>query len=181
MRRLARELGVETMSLYHYFVSKGELEEAMLSVVYGEYERPSPSGDWRAAMRRSAISAHKALLRHPWASTLIGQPTNPSRAQLEWMDAILGRLKSAGFPAEATDHAYHAIESHIVGYTLWVLPYLSVSEEVAQRFIERVSQADLPHLIAHVDYHLTKERVSETSEFEFGLDVLLDGLDRLRG
>ena len=183
MRRLARDLGVETMSLYHYFPSKVELLGAMLGAVYSEFELPSADGDWRSAMRRSAISAHQALLQHPWASALIGLPTSASRAQLEWMNPLLRGLRAAGFSAEMTHHAYHAIESHIVGYTLWVLPFMAVARErpdVVQRFIEHVSKSDLPHLMEHVEYHMADAREDDTPEFEFGLDVLLDGLDRLR-
>ena len=184
MRRLAHELGVETMSLYHYFRGKNELLGAMLAAVYAEYELPSGEADWRADMRRSAVSAHAALLRHPWAPALQGQPTDVSRAQLSWMNALLGRLRSAGFSAEMTHHAYHAIESHIVGFTLWLLPILAVSRsqpDLVERFADAVSQSALPHLIEHVDYHLADQRDTDTSEFEFGLDLLLDGLERLRG
>src|SRR5688572_15062435 len=125
MRKLAQELGVEAMSLYHYFARKEELLNAMLDSVFAEFERPDPAGDWRGAMRTSAISAHHTLLRHPWACQMLGEPTGPGRGRLEWMNTILGRLRTAGFSAKLTHHAYHAVDSHIIGFTLWVLPYLA--------------------------------------------------------
>ena len=182
MRRLAQELGVEAMSLYHYFASKNELLAGMLQQVYAEFERPAPSGDWREALRTSAISAHHTLLRHPWACSLIGQPMGPSPSQFEWMDSILGRLRSAGFSAAMTHHAYHALDSHIVGFTLWVLPYLALADDqpdLGKRALEAARLAGLPHLAEHIDYHLADSE-TDTSEFDFGLDLLLDSLERLR-
>ena len=182
MRRLAQELGVEAMSLYHYFRSKNELLAGMLETVYGEFERPPEIGDWRDAMRRSAISAHNTLLTHPWACNLIGQPLGPSPTQFEWMNSILGRLRSAGFSPELTHHAYHALDSHIVGFTLWVLPYLAIQRDqpdFVQRVLAEIPLVDLPHLAEHIEYHMA-DRPGDTSEFDFGLDLLLDGLERLR-
>ena len=182
MRRLAQSLGVEAMSLYHYFSSKNELLAGMLQRVYGEFERPAPGGDWRPALRQSAISAHHVLLSHPWACMLIGQPLGPSLTQFEWMDSILGRLRSAGFSAEMTHHAYHALDSHIVGFTLWVLPYLALAEDqpdLGKRALETVQQAELPHLAEHIEFHMA-DQPKDTSEFDFGLDLLLDSLERLR-
>jgi AcrR family transcriptional regulator len=185
MRRLAQELGVEAMSLYHYFRSKNELQEAMLDVVYREFDRPdtaSSGGDWRAAMRRSAISAHHSLLRHAWACGLLMQPTGIDRARLEWMNSVLGCFREAGFSAEMTHHAYHAMDSHIVGFTLWVLPYLKLRDDrsdFAADPLRYLPVSDLPHLVEHIEYHQSAEETG-TSEFDFGLDLLLDGLERLR-
>jgi AcrR family transcriptional regulator len=141
MRKLAQALGVEAMSLYHYFANKDAILDAMLEVVFSEYEPPASDADWRAAMRRAAISAHHTLLRHPWACGLLMSPTSPSLAQLRWMDTVLGRFRSAGFSPEMTHHAYHALDSHIVGFTLWVLPYLKLARErpnLAQTFLEEM-------------------------------------------
>lgn len=182
MRRLAQELGVEAMSLYHYFPSKNDLLAGMLQSVYAEFERPEPRGEWRAALRRSAISAHHVLLRHPWACTLIGQPLGPSPRQFEWMDSILGRLRAAGFSAEMTHHAYHALDSHIVGFTLWVLPYLALAEDqrdLGKHALETARETGLPNLAEHIEFHLS-DQPGDTSEFDFGLDLLLDSLERLR-
>ena len=182
MRRLAQTLGVEAMSLYHYFPSKNELLGGMLEAVYGEFERPSLASDWREQMRQAAVSAHQTLLRHPWACTLIGQPMAPSTVQFQWMDSILGRLRSAGFSPQMTHHAYHAIDAHIVGFTLWVLPYLALERDQpgrADRALAQASESGLPHLAEHIEYHLSGSE-SDTSEFEFGLNLLLDSLERMR-
>lgn len=184
MRRLAQPLGVEAMSLYHHVANKDDLLAGMLDIVFGEMELPAEEGDWKAALRRTAISAHHVLLRHEWACGLLMQPTGPSPARLRWMNSVLGRLRHAGFSADMTHHAYHALDSHIVGFTLWVLPYLKVAREqpeLVQDFISRVSVDDLPHLAEHIGVHMS-DRPGETGEFDFGLELILDGLDReLRG
>jgi AcrR family transcriptional regulator len=182
MRRLAHELGVEAMSLYHYFANKGQMLDAMLEAVYGEMEYAADGPDWRADMRRCAISARDTLLRHEWACELIGQPTNPSLAQLEWMESVLGRLRRAGFSANMTHHAYHALDSHIVGFVLWALPYLRLTREqpdFAEKFMATFRAEAMPYMAEHIEQHL-EVRPDDTSEFEFGLDLLLDGLERLR-
>jgi AcrR family transcriptional regulator len=182
MRRLAEHLGVGVMSLYYYFPSKEELLSGMLDVVFGEMELPASGGDWQAAIRSTAVSARDVLLRHAWACQLLMSPTAPSPARLRWMNAVLGRLRDAGFSADMTHHAYHAVDSHIVGFVLWVLPYLAIAEQepdVAQRFLEQVPLAELPHLAEHIEQHMA-DRPGDVSEFEFGLDLILDGLERLR-
>jgi AcrR family transcriptional regulator len=184
MRKLAQDVGVEAMSLYHYFRSKSELLDGMLDAVYAEFEPPGPDADWRDSIRGSAVSAHSTLLRHAWACSLLMHPTRPSRARLGWMDAILGRLRSAGFSVDMTHHAYHALDSHIVGFTLWVLPYIAIRREQPEFATDTLSNLpvqELPHLLEHIEYHMkTDDEPSDTSEFDFGLDLLLDGLERLR-
>jgi AcrR family transcriptional regulator len=183
MRKLARELGVEAMSLYHYFASKDELLDGMLDAVFGEIDLPSSGTDWRSDMRRTAVSFHHVLLRHRWACTMLGSSTAISMARLRYMNAVLGRLREAGFGAGMVDHAYHALDSHIIGFTLWVLPYLAmdnVPEDMGQQFIERLSPDEFPDLIDHIRYHIADDRPGDTNEFDFGLDLLLDGLERLR-
>ena len=182
MRRLAQELGVEAMSLYHYVANKRELLGAMLDVVFSEMGLPAAEGDWRSALRASAISAHQVLMRHAWACPLVTSPTGPSPARLRWMDGILGRLRGAGFSPEMTHHAYHALDSHIVGFTLWLLPYLALARErpdLAQDFMAQTSLEELPHLAEHIGVHLS-DRAGDTSEFDFGLELILDGLARTR-
>jgi AcrR family transcriptional regulator len=180
MRNLAQQLAVEAMSLYHHVANKGELLDSMVDTVFSEMELPIGEGDWRSAMRRSAISAHQVLLSHPWACRLLMSPTGPSPARLRWMNSILGRLRGAGFSPEMTHHAYHALDSHIVGFTLWVLPYRALARErpdFAEQFMAQASLDELPHLAEHIEVHLS-DRAGETSEFDFGLDLILDGLER---
>jgi AcrR family transcriptional regulator len=183
MRRLAQPLQVEAMSLYHYVRNKGDLLGGMLDIVYSEVEPPSSAGDWRAAMRRSAISFHHVLLRHLWACSLLMSPLPASARRLSHMNTVLGRLRSAGFSADMTHHAYHALESHIVGFTLWLLPFLAFAKQqpdYAEQFLRELSTEDLPHLTEHVHVHMAPKGPEEVGEFEFGLDLILDGLERLR-
>ncbi len=182
MRRLAQELGVEAMSLYHWFARKDDLLGGMLDAVYAEMERPGNGSDWRADIRRSATSTRDVLLRHAWACRLLMSPSHPTPARLQWMNSMLGRLRGAGFSPEMTHHAYHALDSHVVGFVLWVLPYIAMTKDRPNRpdeFMATVPLAELPHLAEHIQQHLD-DRPGDTSEFEFGLDLVLDGLERLR-
>jgi len=182
MRSLARELGVEAMSLYHWFRNKNELLAGMLGATFAEMKRPADSPDWREDMRSASISAKDVLLRHKWAAKLLGEPMGPSRAQFEWMDGILGRLREAGFSRNMTHHAYHALDSHIVGFVLWVLPVLELGDQIpdlADQVLSSLQDGSLPHFLEHVQEHL-EPMPDDVGEFEFGLDLLLDGLERLR-
>jgi AcrR family transcriptional regulator len=183
MRRLAQELGVEAMSLYHHFANKDELLGAMLDAVYAEMELPAIGPDWRADLRVCSIAARDVLLRHEWATALIGRPTIMiSRAQFAWMNAVLGRLRAAGFSPTLTHHAYHALDSHIVGFVLWVLPYRAIVRarpDFAAEVMAAYSFDELPHLAEHIREH-AEDRPGDVSEFEFGLGLILDGLERLR-
>ena len=183
MRRLAQQLGVEAMSLYHHVRNKQDLLGGMLDSVYAEVEPPTGDGDWRSAMRRSGISFHHALLRHPWACGLLVSSIGPSPMRLRHMDRVLGCLRAAGFSAEMTHHAYHALDSHIVGFTLWLLPYLAAfrqEPDLAGQFLGQLDTDALPHLAEHVEVHLRPHRPDDVDEFEFGLELILDGLERLR-
>jgi AcrR family transcriptional regulator len=182
MRKLAQKLGVEAMSLYHWFARKEDLLTGMLDIVFSEMELPATGNDWRSDMRTCAISAKDVLLSHPWSAQLLGSPSNASPARFVWMNAVLGRLRGAGFSPNMTHHAYHALDSHIEGFVLWVLPYVQLENEqpdFAQQFLENFPWAELPHLAEHIKEHM-EDRTGDTSEFEFGLDLLLDGLDKKR-
>jgi AcrR family transcriptional regulator len=182
MRRLAQELGVEAMSLYHYFARKDEVLAGMMAAVFAEMERPGHGPDWQADMRRAAVSAKDTLLRHKWAAKLMGEPLPPSRAQIEWMDGILGRLREAGFSPNMTHHAYHALDSHIVGFVLWMLPIVelaNVMPNMAQDVLSELQDGSLPHFLEHVQEHMDPAP-DDVNEFEFGLDLILDSLERRR-
>jgi AcrR family transcriptional regulator len=184
MRKLGQELGVEAMSLYNHVVNKDDLHAGMVELVMGEMEVPADHGDWKAAIRESAMSAHEVLLRHRWASTLMMQVTAVSTARLRWNEWVLRTLREAGFSANLTHHAYHALESHITGFTLWQvnLPFETHEELVglAESFLLRFPVDDYPYFVEHVHQHLGDPDPAEPTEFEFGLDLILDGLERLR-
>jgi AcrR family transcriptional regulator len=182
MRRLAAELGVEAMSLYHYFAGKDALLDAMLDVVYTEIEVPPIDGDWRVSMRRTAISFHDTLLRHRWACGVLMTSVDMSEPRMRHMDTVLRRLREGGLSDTLVDHAYHALDSYTVGFTLWQLPITAVAQELpnlADQLMARLPRDEYPDLIAHIEYHLTPRSEGEKA-FEFGLDLLLDGLERLR-
>jgi AcrR family transcriptional regulator len=179
MRKLGRALGVEAMSLYNHVANKDDLLDGIVDRVLSEFELPSES-DWSEALRRTAISAHEALLRHPWACTLIMSRFRPGRIRyIEW---ILGRLREAGFSAEITYHAYHTLDSHILGFTLWELGHSVDSEELEQAVATflRESIHEYPHLAEHMQQHLSDSRRDEEGEFEFGLRLILEGLEKTR-
>ena len=193
MRKLARELGVEAMSLYNHVANKGDLVDGIVDRVLGEIELPSSSSeDWDVAIRRCAISAHEAFLRHPWACSLVMGPTNSRTVltpRLQYMEWLLGRLRGAGFSRELTYHAYHALDSHIVGFTLWQLGHSAGAVDIAgtqsladfaAAFMREMRATGHPYVAEHVEQHLAAPPGDGAREFEFGLDLILGGLDRAR-
>jgi AcrR family transcriptional regulator len=182
MRRLGQELGVEAMSLYNHVANKDDILNAMVDMVVGEFELPSPGTDWKGALRATAVSAHNVLVRHPWAASLMLSATGDNRARYRYMNAILGTLREAGFSAALTDHAYHALDSHITGYTLWQVQITPDPEELpamAAGFLERMPADEYPYLVEHVHQHLAERDPDDEGSFAFGLDLLLDGLERI--
>jgi AcrR family transcriptional regulator len=184
MRKLGQELGVQAMSLYNHVANKDDIRDGIVELVMTEIEVPSSGGDWKAAIRASAISAHETLLRHPWACTLMMSGTTVSPARLRWMEAVLRTFREAGFSAELTHHAYHALDSHITGFTLWQtsMPFDTHEElvDLAEAFLREFPADQYPYFAEHAEWHLNESGSDEPSEFEFGLDLILDGLERMR-
>ncbi|HET7743109.1 MAG TPA: TetR/AcrR family transcriptional regulator [Gaiellaceae bacterium] len=184
MRKLGQELGVQAMSLYNHVASKDDLRDGILDLVKQEIELPPAGADWKAAIRASAISAHDVLVRHPWAAGLINSTRTVSSARLGWMEAILRTLREAGCSANLTHHAYHALDSHITGFTLWQVSFrweeLGDLEELAASFLRTLPVEKYPYLAEHVREHLVEPDPEEKTEFEFGLDLILDGVERIR-
>lgn len=183
MRRLAQELGVEAMSLYHHVANKGDILEAIVDMVVGEIELPSADAAWKSAIHATAVSAHEILVRHPWAANLVLSGSGLSMARLRYMESILGSLRRAGFSPEMTDHAYHALDSHIMGFTLWQVGMNLGTEDdlkaMAGEFLAHLSVEEFPYLAEHIGQHLAPTRPDDVGEFEFGLGLILDGLERL--
>ena len=183
MRKLGQSLGVEAMSLYNHVANKGELVTAMVDSVVEQFELPD-DGAWDDAIRRCAISVHDALTRHPWACPLLMSPGYIRPARLEYMDALLGRLREAGFSADATYHAYHVLDAHIFGFSLWQAnhSYNAVSlKDMAAELDRMVPVEEYPHLHEHGEQHLTDGPLHEVSAFQLGLDLILGGLEQTRG
>jgi AcrR family transcriptional regulator len=183
MRKLGQVLGFEAMSLYNHVANKDDVLDGILDLVLDETEAPSPADEWRAAIRSSAISVHDGLTRHPWACPLLMSPSHVRPARLRYMDLLLGRLREAGFSADATYHAYHVLDAHIFGFSLWQASHSYNAGQVADMAAEfaRMIPIDVyPYLHEHGVQHLTKGPLHDVSAFELGLDLILDGLDKQR-
>jgi AcrR family transcriptional regulator len=183
MRKLGEELGVQAMSLYNHVANKDAIRDGIVDLVMNEIEVPA-GPDWRTAVRKSAISAHDAFVRHPWACSLQMETTSVSTARMRWMEELLKTLREAGFSANLTHHAYHALDSHITGFTLWQVSFpFDTREELvdlAETFLREISVDEYPFVVEHAQQHIQGPDPDEPSEFEFGLDLILDGLERLR-
>lgn len=181
MRRLAQDLGVEAMSVYYYVANKDEILDGILNFVISEFELAVGGPDWKAAVRRSAISAHDVLMRHPWACNLMMSVRRVAPARMRYMESLLHTLREAGFSANMTHHAYHALDSHIIGSTLWEAGYSSNKdlEDVAKTFVAKTVK-EYPYLAEHAEQHMTRSKRKDVPEFEFGLDLILDGLEKIR-
>lgn len=184
MRKLAERLGVEAMSLYHHFRNKDVILDGMVDLVFSEIELPSDDVDWRAAMRRRAVSTRGALIRHPWAISLMDSRANPGYATLRHHNAVIGSLRSGGFSIAGAAHAMSVLDSYIYGFTLQELslPFTSSVdlEDVAGSILQQMPRDELPHLTEMIVHRALKAGYSYTEEFEVGLDLILDGLQRQR-
>jgi AcrR family transcriptional regulator len=185
MRKLGEALGVEAMSLYNHVADKGDLLDGMIDIVFGEIDLPSGDGDWRAAMRRRAISARQTLRRHPWAIGLMESRTSPGPAALRHHDAVLGCLRRAGFSIELTAHAYALLDSYIYGFALQEasLPFGTPEEtaQVTQDIYAQFSAGQYPYLTELAVAHVLQPGYSFGDEFETGLDLILDSLQAAAG
>lgn len=183
MRRLAQELGVEAMTLYYHVANKEEILDGLVDLVVREFEIAPPDAGWRAALHAMAMSAYEALGRHPWAAALALSMKRPSPARLRHMESILRVLVSAGLDEEDADRAYHVIEGHVMGFTLWEVGMdLGGPEELAALatgFLAELPRDEYPHVAGHVEHHLRQRRPGDRGSFEFGLDLILDGLERM--
>jgi AcrR family transcriptional regulator len=184
MRKLAQELGVEAMSLYHHVANKDDILDGIVDVVFGEIELPTGEAGWEAAMRRRSVSAREALRRHPWATGLMESRRTPGPANIRHHDAVLGVLRNAGFPVELAAHAYSLLDSYIYGFALQEasLPFHTPEEtaEVAQEIMSAFPADDYPHLAEIATEHVLQPGYDYGDEFLYGLDLILDGLARAR-
>jgi AcrR family transcriptional regulator len=186
MRKLADELGAGAMSLYYYVPNKEELIDGMVDIVFSEIEPPPLGIDWKTAMRRRAHSTREVLNRHRWAVGLMEGRMNPGLASIQLREAILGCLRQAGFSIEMTIQAYSVQDAYIYGFALQEkgLPFESAEEstEVAEATLQDVSDLaeNFPYLAEVVAGHVAKVGYDFGESFEYGLDVILDALDKRR-
>jgi AcrR family transcriptional regulator len=183
MRKLGQELQVEAMSLYNHVANKDDILDGIVDLVFGEIALPSSSGDWKMAMRKRAISAHEALIRHPWAPSLMQSRTRPGPATMKHHDSVLGSLRRAGFTLVLAAHAVSVIDGYVYGFALQQINIpLQSTEQVAivGENILRQLAGSYPYLAEMITDHALMPGYDYSEEFEFGLDLILDGLDRLR-
>ncbi|WP_291157119.1 TetR/AcrR family transcriptional regulator [Gemmatimonas sp. UBA7669] len=183
MRKLATTLKVEAMSLYNHVANKDELLDGMVDVVIGEIMRPTPGSDWKAAMRARAHSALAVMTAHPWAPMLVVSRISVGPNMLAYLDATLGTLREAGFSWHETDRAWNAMDNYTYGFALQQQNFPVNPDEYAS-----AAAAYLPMLPASLYpyMHEITVRVADgshdgTLDFAFGLELILDGLERVRG
>ncbi len=183
MRSLAQALGVKPMSLYHHVANKEAILDGIIDVVFSEIDLPPADADWRSAMRHRAISARRVLARHPWAIPLMESRTTPGPATLRQHDSVIGTLRRAGFSIQMTAHAYSLLDSYVYGFALQEasLPFDTPEtvQDVAEAILAQFPTQEYPHLAELATEHILQPGYDYGDEFEFGLDLLLDSLDRL--
>jgi len=183
MRKLGLRLGVEAMSLYNHVGNKDDILDGMVDLVVSEIDLPPDAVGWREAMRRRAISAQAVYSRHPWASALMDSRTTSGPARLQYFDWILGTLRQAGFTHEMTARAISVLDSYVYGFGRQQLNMSAgpdvEPEEIAQAFLQGIPADEYPHLREMVVEYAMKAGHDETADFEFGLSLILDGLQRL--
>jgi AcrR family transcriptional regulator len=187
MRKLGQALGVEAMSLYNHVTNKSELVAAMVDSVVDQFELPDDEPRWDAAIRRCAVRAHELLTEHPWACSLALVPSDIHTIggpRIRYMEWLLRRLREAGFSPELAYSAYHTLDSHIFGFTLWQLGHANATlmptdgqtvEEFVARMLEQM-RPHYPYLAEHGEQHMAPEAPDGKQEFAFGLDLILEGL-----
>lgn len=182
MRRLAQRLGVEAMSLYHHVAGKRDLLGGIAELVVRQIELPSPDGDWKAAVRACAISAHAVLRQHPWAPNLLMSIDAIVPSRMTMIDALLARLGDAHLPEETLDLAYHALDSHILGFTLWEAGYSQGLREMPtggyEGIVRELGLDRYPNLAEHAAWHFNGTGRQAKPAYEFGLDLILEGITR---
>ncbi|MGB3329296.1 MAG: TetR/AcrR family transcriptional regulator C-terminal domain-containing protein [Thermomicrobiales bacterium] len=185
MRRLGQMLGVEGMALYNHLPGKDAIIVGAFDRVMTEVPPPRTDLPWKDALRDSAREMHLALGRHPWAASQMMLPSRISEARLAWMNGVLGVLRVAGCSAELAHHAFHVLESHIIGFSLWLGSMAEMGDglpPLAERLVDAQPFASYPWLVEHMRYHIDEpheEREYDGSTFELGLEMVLDGIESL--
>jgi len=186
MRKIALELGVVPMALYKHVANKDEVLDGMVDVVVGEIDPPPGGTDWKTTIRQRVLSARSALLRHPWASQVIESRTDPTPTVLEYMDSMVGIFRAGGFSIDLTHHAMHAMGSRLLGFTQELFDDSVDLDPAATAVMVQQMAGKYPHIIemlvaiTHDEASVVGQGCDDQFEFEFALDLMLDGLERLR-
>lgn len=193
MRRLAEELGAEAMSLYYHVANKEDILDgiadavaAEINDVVGRIDLPSDGANWKAAVRQRILSAREVLLRHPWAPRVFETRTSASSAVLLYLDGLFALMRDGGFSYDLIHHATHALGSRALGFSQEMFdPGAATTDDEPDAMLQSMA-AQIPHLVsmymevAHDDPDSTLGWCDDQTEFEFGLDLILDGLDKMR-
>jgi AcrR family transcriptional regulator len=183
MRTLAQELGVVPMALYKHVANKEQLLDGMVDVIVGEIDAPAGGTDWKDAVRQRVLSARRALLRHPWASRVIETRTSATPVVLDYLNSIIGMFRAGGFSADLTHHVMHALGSRMWGFTQEVFP--TSPAEAPDEAMLRHFAVRYPHIVeiaaaaAHDGGSVVGSGCDDQFEFEFTLDLMLDGFEKL--
>jgi AcrR family transcriptional regulator len=184
MRKIAESLGVEAMSLYYHVNNKDDILDGMVDIAFSEIDLSKDTDDWVDAMRKRAVSVRTVLTAHPWAIKLMQSRTNPGPATLQHHDSVIGTLRNAGFTIELAAHAFSAMDAYIYGFVLqeMSLPFDSSSEvaEIAEAILESSPMDEYPYLTEMAVEHVMQPGYSYGDEFDYGHDLILDGLERAR-
>jgi AcrR family transcriptional regulator len=179
MRRLGAELGFEAMSLYKHVANKEEILDGIVELVVGEIEIPRDETGWREAMSRRAISARAVLVKHSWAIALFEGRGSSGPAALRYIDSILGNLMSSGFSIEQAAHAFWLLDCYVYGQVIQETSMPTPDDATESTGTAQTTLNEYPHLAAMYE-HAQELGHSFDGEFEFGLDLVLDGLERHR-
>ncbi|HEY3607758.1 MAG TPA: TetR/AcrR family transcriptional regulator [Pseudonocardiaceae bacterium] len=181
IRSVAAELGVKPMSLYHHVANKEAIIDGIIDIVFSEIDLPPADADWRSALRRRCHSARAVLRRHPWATPVMESRSYPGAATLRHHDAVLGTLRRGGFPVALAAHAYSLLDSYVYGFALEeaALPFSpqNVDDAVAA-FLAQFPTQEYPYLAEMATEHVMRPGYDYGHEFDFGLELILDGLQR---
>lgn len=186
MRNLAAKLSVEAMSLYKHVANKDAVLDGLVELILREMEIPPVGTPWREAMRRRAWSVRHTILRHPWASVLIESRLAPGEARLSYADTVLSILKNAGFATEVQYRAFQMLDSYVYGYVLQEVNWPTKESDrkmMVVRLKEFLHDGRYPNLMAVIEQaswlKLAPGEKPYDADFEFGLQLILDGLERL--
>jgi AcrR family transcriptional regulator len=186
MRKIAQELGVVPMALYKHVANKYELLDGMIDVVVGEIDPPRTDADCKTAVRERILSARRALLRHPWASRVMESRTDPTPVVLAYMDSMIGMFRTGGFSMDLTHHAMHVMGSRMMGFAQELFNDNSDADpDMDMEMYAAMGEtypwiSELAMTVNHDDTSVVGAGCDDQFEFEFALDLVLDGLDRLK-
>ncbi|OUD01232.1 TetR/AcrR family transcriptional regulator [Streptomyces swartbergensis] len=184
MRKLAKELGVVPMALYKHVSNKEQLLDGMVDVVMGEIDPPAPGSNWKSTVRHRILSARRAFLGHPWAAQVIQSRSSPTPVVLAYMDSVIGMFRTGGFSVDLTHHVMHALGSRMMGITQELFDAPPAPR--AQTAPSQEDAGEYPYVmelagaVAHDEDSVLGRGCDDQFEFEFALDLLLDGFERLR-